>query len=152
MLLSESERFDAIMLELTEIFGKKLDEVMRRRYFEVLRDVPVEAFERMAREHMKEGKFFPKPRDLRPREKRQSIDSDERGRSTTKYPEAFTEEWWLLRSKVLRELSPYGVNAAARANLTKALFGHNPTIAQRERNDLCYRQAWPELVCETDEF
>lgn len=143
MQLNELDRFDAVVAELTEVFGKKLDEPMRRRYFETLRDVPLESVERMAREHMRDGKFFPKPRDLRPRERRQSADSDERGKSASKFPTAFSDAWWPLRVQMLKELHPQGVSAAARENLIFASLGRSPSHEERARHEQSYREAWP---------
>lgn len=103
MLPREYSRFAELLGELSEVFGKKIDDVLGRRYFEVLKDVPIDAVETQAREHMREGKFFPKPRDLRPRKQRQSADSDERGKSSS--PEPFTPAWHVGRRAVMAAIA-----------------------------------------------
>ena len=141
MYTSDLDRFTAILRELSEVFGKRLDDLIPRRYFEVLKDVDFPEFERLAREHMREGKYFPKPRDLRPKRQRAAADSDDRG---GKYPDLYTPAWHAEREEIMRKIAEQSKSrgvvftdaqrATSNLALAVAMYGANhPLVSEHIR-------------------
>lgn len=143
MQLPEVEKFNQLLEELAGVFGKKFDDKLEGRYFEALKDLPFATVERCAREHIKHGKYFPKPRDLRPKREREASDSDERG-PRGKFPELYSAEWWTERTKVLRTMSAKRPTEKALQSLNEATFGDDATPELLKQAAECYARAWPE--------
>ena len=141
MQTREFHQFKELLEHMGNIFNKAPPEEMIRQYFEALKDLPLSVIQSQAKEHTREGKFFPKPRDLRPKEKRSSFDSDERG--SGKYPDLWSAEWWQARADWLRKTYPKGVPDGHASNLTIALLGTNPDPDLVAANLACYQAAWP---------
>ena len=65
------EPFRAQLNALAGIFGKKPpDDLQVQAYWNALRDLPLELVEQGVRHHIRYGKFFPKPVELRPKDER----------------------------------------------------------------------------------
>lgn len=70
MLTSDLPEFEATIERCEKIFGKDLDDDTVRVYWDALRDQSLATFKRLADHHIRNGKFFPKPFELRPKEER----------------------------------------------------------------------------------
>lgn len=66
MIASDAERFRKALQVVADVYGHKLDNDQARFYWDCLADRPIEDVEKRMRAHAQRGKFFPKPRDLRP--------------------------------------------------------------------------------------
>lgn len=67
MLLSERSAFEAELRQLEDVFSKKLDDSTLALYWSALHDISLGAFKARCLSHLKHGKFFPKPAELRPK-------------------------------------------------------------------------------------
>lgn len=77
MMHSDYERFAKVMRTFSAIYGKTLTDDQMQVYWRALQDRTIEQVERKIEDYAKRGKFFPKPRDLRPVEiERESIESN----------------------------------------------------------------------------
>jgi hypothetical protein len=61
-------QFQALMAKLAEVYGKTLTDELVRACWDALRDLPFARVRQLAEQHLRRGKFFPKPVDLRPKE------------------------------------------------------------------------------------
>lgn len=137
MQITDLGEFNRILDQLGMLFGKPPDDEIRRVYFEALKAYPLAAIRERATQHMAEGKFFPKPAELRPK--------FEKSEDGGKYPALYTEAWWALRERVLRDTFPRGLDQASRDRLDLATFGTDPTPQMLARSAECYARAWPAL-------
>src|SRR5580658_1613243 len=67
MYPTDSEAFKGTLTQLAQAFGKELTEEMRSAYWLALKDRPLASVQECANTHMRFGKFFPKPVELRPK-------------------------------------------------------------------------------------
>ncbi len=65
MMPTEFEQFSAALKVLEQVFGKKTDDGLTKLYWTALRDLPLEAVKAGIARHVRYGKFFPKPAELR---------------------------------------------------------------------------------------
>ncbi len=65
MMPNEFEEFSEALKVLESVFGKKADDCLVRLYWTALRDLPLEAVKSGIARHVRYGKFFPKPAELR---------------------------------------------------------------------------------------
>lgn len=71
MAPNESEPFGNLLKSLRATFGgQPLTQAEIEVYWHALKDVPFSVVQRVAAQHVRYGKFFPKPVELRPREER----------------------------------------------------------------------------------
>ena len=68
MLQSDFPEFSRILEKLAEVYGKELPDTLVQAYWEALRDLSLGRVRQLAEQHMRKGKFFPKPMELRPKE------------------------------------------------------------------------------------
>lgn len=69
MLKVELEAFEELLGVQAKVFGKDPpSQLIVQAYWDALRDAPLDAVRRAAQNHLRKGKFFPKPVDLRPKE------------------------------------------------------------------------------------
>src|ERR1043165_3410983 len=66
MTSDDYEQFVEILRNLATVYGKKLDDGQIKFYWNALKDRPLKDIERRAEAYGTKGKFFPKPRDIRP--------------------------------------------------------------------------------------
>lgn len=135
MQITDLREFNKILDQLGMLFGKPPDDEIRRVYFEALKAYPLAAIRERATDHMAKGKFFPKPAELRP--------AYEKPEDGGKYPALFTEAWWSLRERTLREAFPRGLDQKSRDRLDHATFGADASPEQLRRAADCYARAWP---------
>lgn len=81
MLASEYPEFESQLKILENIFGKVLDDSAVKAYWFALKDQPLEKFKSFVQKHIRRGKFFPKPGELRakddvPLERDAKMDAD----------------------------------------------------------------------------
>lgn len=70
MHTTDSDAFGAVLVKLSGVFGKELTKEIGTFYWEALKDLPLGTVTRLADQHTRHGKFFPKPFELRPKEER----------------------------------------------------------------------------------
>jgi len=64
---ADREQFLALLDTCADVFGKpKLDDLKAQVYWRALRDLSLERVRHGVEMHLRFGKFFPKPRELRP--------------------------------------------------------------------------------------
>jgi hypothetical protein len=68
MLATEFPEFESTLRKHAQIFGKKLTDEIVQGYWVALKDVSLPTVTRCADNHLRFGKFFPKPVELRPRD------------------------------------------------------------------------------------
>ena len=61
-----------------EVFSKPVTDKLAAAYWEALKDQHIAAFQRAAQNHLRYGKFFPKPADLRPKTEKAPEPQDEK--------------------------------------------------------------------------
>ena len=66
MISSDYGTFIASLATLAKVYGKTLDDEQVKFYWNALQDRPLADVEHRMSDYAKKGKFFPKPRDLRP--------------------------------------------------------------------------------------
>lgn len=69
----DKRNFDQLMDTLGETFGKPATDLMKQSYWMALKDQPWEVVETCAKSHMRYGKFFPKPSELRPKDENRPV-------------------------------------------------------------------------------
>lgn len=62
---NDRRQFDMTIVALAELHGKELSKPLLNMYWEALKDIPFEDFNRAANLIVRTGKFFPKPADFR---------------------------------------------------------------------------------------
>lgn len=70
MLTTDFPIFEEVIRRLEKIFAKEIDDGTMQGYWGALKDQPLAVFRRLAEHHTRNGKFFPKPFELRPKEER----------------------------------------------------------------------------------
>lgn len=65
---NDFDRFTQVLQHVAAVYSKKLDDVLIQQYWKALKDMYLPTIERLADQHMRYQKFFPKPFELRPRE------------------------------------------------------------------------------------
>lgn len=68
MLAAEFGEFDALLRKHSQVFAKKLTDDIVQGYWAALKDLSMPTVVRCADNHLRYGKFFPKPAELRPRD------------------------------------------------------------------------------------
>lgn len=61
-------QFKALLERLAEVYSKKLSDELVSACWDALRDQPFSRVKQLADAHLRKGKFFPKPYELRPKE------------------------------------------------------------------------------------
>lgn len=88
MYQTEFEDFSNVLRKLSEVFGKKLSDEMTQAYWSALKDQPLSTAIRLAEQHTRYGRFFPKPVELRPKEDRPKLAADPIGEAKFREGEA----------------------------------------------------------------
>ena len=86
MIAAEFQSFVELMRPAEQLYGKTLDDQLRRIYWDALRDLSLETVRAAIARAMRCNKFFPKPAELRRQDERQRDDvalSAHARRSTT---------------------------------------------------------------------
>lgn len=95
MQSSDYPEFEATIRQLEKVFGKKsLDDDTIKAYWNALRDLHIEQLKRRSDEHIKRGKFFPKPAELRPKDTSPVAEHDERSRKEMEQFNAASIAFW----------------------------------------------------------
>lgn len=128
--------FNRILDQLGLVFGKTIDDAIRRVYWDALKPLSLKTVRDAATDHMAKGKFFPKPAELRPK-----FEKSDDG----KYPAVGSPDWWDLRVTTLRNAFPRGLSAQSRASLDAATFGSDAPIELLRQSADAYDRAWPQV-------
>lgn len=72
----EFDSFSKLLEQLAVVYGKELNDVILQAYWKALRDLSLAQLQSFAETHLKRGKFFPKPSELRPKEERTPYEAD----------------------------------------------------------------------------
>jgi len=137
MQLSDAGEFNAMLERCGVIFSKPPDAQVCRAYFEALKDLPLRTVRECVAAHTANGKYFPKPFELRPKRPPSSAGSE------SAFPPLFSPAWWDQRATMLRTMSPNYPGKAALDSLDLATFGKQPTPELRAAANACYQIAWP---------
>lgn len=70
MQSAEYAEFDALLRQLGEVFSKKITDDFARSYWSALKDQSLSSVRKNAETHMRFGKYFPKPFELRPKDEK----------------------------------------------------------------------------------
>ncbi len=147
---NELDAFSALLDEFAVVFGKpKPDDLVVQRYWNALKDQSLEAVTRARDRHMRYGKFFPKPVDLRPKDDKPPPESSSAHDAAVRAAIAYNARTW----KELRRLDPdrcayeHGMAAAARAMAASAESSPVYAEALREFNHCLDRRraAWDRV-------
>lgn len=68
MYRTDETAFKATLTKCASVFGKELKNELCSAYWDALKDLPLSTVERCAESHIRYGKFFPKPNELRPKD------------------------------------------------------------------------------------
>jgi hypothetical protein len=68
MYSTDADQFHAALDSLGLVFGKIVTNELRTLYWDALKDLPLSTVQRCAALHTRYAKFFPKPRELRPKD------------------------------------------------------------------------------------
>jgi len=68
MYSTDQAAFREILNALGQVFGKPVTDQIMGLYWDALRDQPIDLVKAMALAHTRYGKFFPKPKELRPKD------------------------------------------------------------------------------------
>lgn len=68
MLAAEYPEFEKLLKKHAQVFSKKLTDEMVDGYWAALKDLSLPTLSRCADSHLRYGKFFPKPIELRPKD------------------------------------------------------------------------------------
>jgi hypothetical protein len=100
MYSTDFDAFRETMNRVGEAFNHEVPDTLVQTYWKALKDVSISSFVALAESHIKHGKFFPKPRELRPRDDHQPVD--------TQWSEVKAEydKRSALRLEALRKLDP----------------------------------------------
>ena len=118
----------AALQTVSDVYGKKLTNEQVAMYWNALRDRDIADVERRVSEYVKRGKFFPKPRDLRPieAEQREVVEHDPKREAFWVAMDEQNKRHW---DRVLAEQGDIGKLLAAdallaRYSLTPEFEGH----------------------------
>lgn len=67
---ADFDSFASVLGKLATVYGKKLDDELVQAYWSALKDQTLSAIIDLSMKHMRYGKFFPKPVELRPKDSR----------------------------------------------------------------------------------
>ncbi|MFZ1009348.1 MAG: hypothetical protein WAN65_21075 [Candidatus Sulfotelmatobacter sp.] len=67
MYSTDRDAFKSVLGKLSQVFTKEVTPELVTTYWEALKDLPIGTIQRTSDLHLKHGKFFPKPKELRPK-------------------------------------------------------------------------------------
>jgi len=73
MQATEFADFEIIIRRFEKVFNKAIDDETMRAYWGALKDQPLPLFRKLADDHIRTGKFFPKPVELRPKTEKKFV-------------------------------------------------------------------------------
>jgi hypothetical protein len=68
VLATEFPEFESILQRHAQVYAKKITDDLAQAYWVALKDISFATVRRCADNHLRFGKFFPKPSELRPRD------------------------------------------------------------------------------------
>src|ERR1051326_7580909 len=77
----EFDSFSELLRQLASVYGKELNDLILQAYWKTLRDLSFAQLQALAEGHLKRGKFFPKPAELRPKEDRTPYQADNKSKA-----------------------------------------------------------------------
>lgn len=98
MLATERGEFRAVMERLGRVFDRTVSDDLLTDYWAALQDIPLAVLRERVATHMRVGKFFPKPRDLR------ENPDGERRIADTRSPDPCVDDWTATLNRVLRNV------------------------------------------------
>lgn len=115
--------FAQTLRKLAEVFSKKLSDETTQAYWGALKDQPLGTVTRLADQHTRYGKFFPKPFELRPKEDRPAVVRD--AASDAKFREG--EARAIANLEELRKQDPVAWRAEVQARYEARLIATQPS-------------------------
>lgn len=135
----DRDQFFALLDTCADVFGKpKLDDIKAQVYWRALRDLPFERVKHGVDMHLRFGKFFPKPSELRPKGDKPPLERSAIQDADLHAAEKYNRRTWeLLRAQdPTRDEYEIGIARAARA--MAGLDESSPVYAQA----LCEYRRW----------
>jgi hypothetical protein len=146
MYTTDFDRFRVALETHGECFGKPVTDKIASAYWEALKDQHIAAFERASANHLRYGKFFPKPSELRPKGEKAPEPQDEKAINAAN--SASTEGWDALRRDNPRRFW----KLFASAYMARLEFRFPPESAEyREAARACLTRCRDELRALGDE-
>lgn len=135
MIAADYERFKAALETCAKVYGHKLDNDQARFYWDCLVDRPLEDVLKRLQAHAQSGKFFPKPRDLRPLEvQRERIETNLATDPKWQEGQRYSEESWRLKLAADPQ--------AAKRELCEALWARYSCEADQGSTVLAAKREW----------
>lgn len=127
--------FSDLLNTLGIVFDKQITDELRKLYWESLKDVPFPYISRAAMGHQKHGKFFPKPKELRPADERPAkLESEaEHNRNDAKDRECAAA--WDAYLKRDPEEARLRLKIARAFRIMASTHPSNPIYAEAKRED-----------------
>lgn len=97
MYANDFDVFRTTLQTCGEVFGKPVTDKLISSYWDALKDLHIAAFERAASSHMRYGKFFPKPAELRPKTEKAPEPQDEKAINESE--RASVKTWEAMRNE-----------------------------------------------------
>ena len=120
---TDFEDFSKTLHKLAVVFTKKLSDEFIQAYWDALKDEPLSTVIRLADQHTRYGKFFPKPVELRPKEEKPPKSRDLEGEAKFREGEARA----IANLEELRRQDPVAWRAEVEARYNARLIATQPT-------------------------
>lgn len=134
MYSADHEAFVELLDQLAMIFGRKkpTDEFVKG-YWHALRDVTLQTMRECAERHMRHGKFFPKPFELRPHDDKPPTQESQASRATFEAGQRFNVESWEFLRAADPELHRQRLREAQLSRLEVTTSQSSPAYEQIRR-------------------
>jgi len=139
MFNTDRDAFEQMLAKLTVAFPREITDELRDVYWNALKDLPIRTVQRLAAVHLKFGKFFPKPKELRPK-------GEEAPSMTADSPAVDAAEKRSIRNlEALRASDPERWRAEVKARMNARILATahegSPEYAEARRTDAELRRA-----------
>lgn len=141
---NDFEGFQRQLAKLSDVFGKKLTDDTVQAYWGALKDQSLPTITRLADEHTRHAKFFPKPHELRPREERKK-EADAKDIAAFRACVENSRRMWdefFVENPARAEIE-LGIARAARTMVTQ--LAGTPEYEQARKDDWRWREARREM-------
>lgn len=137
MLAVERTEFRAEMERLGRVFDRAVTDELLTDYWDVLRDVPFGQFKAASASHIRAGRFFPKPRELRFNPDGQRVSAD------TRSPDVAVDDWTATLNRMARDVL-MARRGVSEETLTRFVAEKN-RLARSMRDAMPTPEEWAEI-------
>ncbi len=139
MLASEHGEFLVVMRKLAGVFDRAINAELMEAYWDALRDMPLATLRRRADAHIRTGKFFPKPSELR------ENPDGERRIADTRSPEVDVDDWTATLNRILRDVL-MATQASCSPDALRRLVAEKNRFAAQMREADPSAEEWAEIA------